>query len=440
MARSFQPGARRLGAMAAAILSARPVLGTAIFLLTVLAVITRPRGIPEWASALAGAAVAILLGLIPAPAAIGAIRANWNVLAFFVGITGLAAVADRSGFFERVGRLALVLAAGSGRRLLVAVLLLGAVITTFLSNDATALILTPVVYGLVVGLGIEALPYVLACTFIADTASLMLPISNPANLLVSDAFDLPLDSYVGALGLASVVAVMLNVVLFLWIFRRSVPRRIRGPREVAAVSELRLVWAGLTVVAAAFVIGGLAHLPLGIVACVGFVLLLVLEAIGRRAPYRRPLEGVSWPVLGFVSGMVVLVAALEQLGVVDRLVASGLSATRGSPILSGATASAMAAVGSNLVNNIPMTLLMIAGIQSAGLHGATRDAAAFGTIIGADLGPNLTTVGSLATVLWLVILRRRGLDVRPWDYMRVGLLVTPPILVAATLTMLFTFR
>lgn len=415
---------------------AQQALGTAIFVVAVVAVITRPRGVPEWAVAMAAGLLVIVVGLIPWSDALQAVAADWNVLAFFVGITGIAAVADRSGFFEAVGRLALRLAGGSGRRLLVAVLLLGALITTFLSNDATALILTPVVYAVVVGLGIEALPYVLACTFIADTASLLLPISNPVNLLVGDAFDISLAAHVGALGLAGAVAIALTVGAFGWLFRRSLPRRLPLGRQPAQVPEVRAVWIGLAVMALAFVAAGLGRLPLGLVACAGFALLLLIEAVVRGSPYRRPLEGVSWAILGFVSGMVVLVATLERLGVVDRLVADALRAASGSPVAAGVVASGLAAIGSNLVNNIPMALLMIAGINSAGLHGATRDAAAFGTIIGADLGPNLTTVGSLATVLWLLILRQRGLEVRTWQYVRLGLLVTPPIVVITTLVML----
>ena len=171
------------------------LLGTVLFLVVVVATIARPRGVPEWASALSGAAIAVALGFVGAADAIRAVAADWNVLAFFVGMTGLAAVAERSGFFERAAELASQLADGSGRRLLAAVIGLGVVISAFLSNDATALILTPVVYGLVVTLGIDALPYVLACTFMADAASMILPVSNPVNLLVLDGLGLSLPRY-----------------------------------------------------------------------------------------------------------------------------------------------------------------------------------------------------------------------------------------------------
>ena len=307
-------------------------------------------------------------------------------------MTGLAAVAERSGFFERAAELASQLADGSGRRLLAAVIGLGVVISAFLSNDATALILTPVVYGLVVTLGIDALPYVLACTFMADAASMILPVSNPVNLLVLDGLGLSLPRYLRSIEPAALAAAALTGFALIWIFRR-LPRRLprREPERVGRRTPR--VWAGLAIIAIAFVVGGLVGAPLGVVACAGFVVLLALEASALGRIDRRPLEGVSWQILGYVGGMVVLVAALEHLGVVSRVVGSVLSWAAGSPQVAGIAASLLAAIGSNLVNNVPMALVMVSGIQGAHLVGASREAAAYGTIIGADLGPNLTTVG-----------------------------------------------
>ena len=416
------------------------LLGTVLFLLVVAATITRPRGIPEWVSALAGAAVVVAAGFVPPLDAVRAVAADWNVLLFFVGMTGLAAVAERSGFFERAAELAAQLSAGSGRRLLLAIIALGIVISAFLSNDATALILTPVVYGLVVSLGVDALPYVLACTFIADAASMILPVSNPVNLLVLDGLGISLPRYLLAVEPAALAAAGLTGLALLWLFRRDVPRRIPSRSPQPAADRTPRVWGGLGTVALAFVAGGLVGAPLGIVACAGFALLLALEASATGRLPARPLEGVSWQILGYVAGMVVLVAALERLGVVARVVGSVLVWAGSSPPVAAAASSLLAALGSNLVNNVPMTLVMISGIEGAHLSAAAREAAGFGTIVGADLGPNLTTVGSLATVLWLLILRERGLQVRASDYLRVGLLATPPILAVATLAVVLAVR
>ncbi len=418
----------------------RVLAGTVLFLVVVASTIARPRGVPEWASALGGAAIAIALGLVGPVDAARAVAADWNVLAFFVGMTGLAAVAERSGFFVRAAELAEQFGAGSGLRLLAAVIGLGVVISTFLSNDATALILTPVVYGLVVALGIDALPYVLACTFIADAASLILPVSNPVNLLVLDGLGLPLAHYLAAIEPAALASAGLTALALVWLFRRKVPRRVPAAGSRVEGARVPRVWIGLAVIAVAFVAGGLVGAPLGIVACAGFALLLALEWTVARRLRPRPFEGVSWPILGYVGGMVVLVAALERLGVVARVVGTVLGWASGSPALAAIASSLLAAAGSNLVNNVPMTLVMVSGIQGAHLAGPVRDAAAYGTIIGADLGPNLTTVGSLATVLWLLILRERGLEVRAGDYLRVGLLITPPILVVSTLLMAAMLR
>ena len=404
----------------------------ALFVTVVALTITRPRGLPEWATATVGAVVAVALGLVGASAAANAVIGDANVLAFFVGMTGLAAVAERSGFFEQTGAFALRAARGSGRRLLLAVLGLGSAIAAILSNDATVLILTPVVYSLVVGLGVDALPYVLACTFIADAASLLLPVSNPVNVIILDGVGIPVADYLGAVGPAAIVAVILTIAGLMWLFRRRVPKRLRRGEPTLERRPLPPVWFALAIVAVAFVGGGLAGAPLGLVACVGFGLLLAVEGLATRWAQRRPLEGVSWAILGYVAGMAVLVRALEEQGVVHSIVGAALDAGRHSAAATAVISATVAAVGSNLVNNVPMALVMVSAIDGAHLTEPVRQAATFGSIVGADLGPNLTTVGSLATVLWLLILRDRGMDIRPGDYLRVGLLITPPILVAAT--------
>lgn len=411
----------------------QPILGVAVFTVVAFASITRPRGFPEWATAVAGGILVVAFGLIGPLDALRSVAADWNVLLFFLGMTGLAAVAERSGFFENGAELALRLSKGGGLRLLLTILVLGTLISAFLSNDATALILTPVVYVLVVGLGVDALPYVLACTFIADAASMALPVSNPVNLLVLDGTAVSPTAYLVAVEPAAAAATLLTILAVVWFFRHAVPRRLPTTPPPEKGPAIRRVWAGLAAVAVAFVAGGIVAWPLGVVAVIGFVLLLALEASAARRLRRLPLEGVSWPILLYVSGMVVLVSALQRQGVIEGVVGAALSAVRDSPQLTGIVASLMAAIGSNLVNNVPMTLVMVGAINDAHLSGAAREAAAYGTIVGADLGPNLTPIGSLATVLWLLILRERGLEVRAIDYLRFGLLTTPPILLVATL-------
>jgi arsenical pump membrane protein len=403
------------------------------FAAVVVASITRPRGFPEWAAALAGAGVVLVFGLVAPMDAARAVAGDWNVLLFFLGMTGMAAVSERSGFFEYAARAAFRMAAGGGFRLLLAVLAIGTAVSAFLSNDATALVLTPVVYSLVVSMGLDALPYVLACTFIADGASLILPVSNPVNLLVLDGTSVSLPRYLVAMEPAAIAAALLTILAVAWFFRKDVPARLPARTPIEDRPGVPRVWVGLAVIAVAFVSGGLLDAPLGVVACLGFAVLLGLEATAAGHLYSRPFEGVSWPILGYVGGMVVLVAALEHQGVIQAVVGTALDAVRSSPQLTAVVASVLAAVGSNLVNNVPMTLVMVNAINAQHLVGPTREAAAYGTIVGADLGPNLTPVGSLATVLWLLILRERGLDVRPIDYLRFGLLTTPPILLIATL-------
>jgi arsenical pump membrane protein len=400
---------------------------------TIALVIARPRGLTEARAALVGALVMVLAGLVSPAAAATNVAGHWNVLLFFVGLTGAAAVAERSGLFEALAGTCARLSGGRPRRLLVAVVIAGAVVAALLSNDAAALVLTPVVYVLVTRFGLEPLPYVLACTFVADAASLALPVSNPVNVIVSDTLGVSPAGLVPVLLPAAVAAVIALLVCLLVIYRRGLPAT--SPTVPAADSWTawsvvpRPLLAAFGVAVAAFAIASVLDLSLGPVMTVAWLFLLVVERVcGRRI---GPLEGIGWSLLVFVAGMGILVDGLSSAGVTAWLANLLLSPVRDMPVAVMAVSAATAAVGANLFNNLPAAFVLADAVHGAGLNVASAHAAAIGTIIGADLGPNLTPVGSVATLLWFVLLRQRGLEVSTWSYIRIGLIVTPVTILAA---------
>ena len=200
----------------------RAILSLGLFAATLLAVLIRPRNLPEGASAALGAAVLLLTGGANLGDLGAVLRDNLTVYAFFLGMMTLTTLAEGAGVFEQLAGAAAWLARGSPRRLFLNVIVLGTVISTFLTNDATALILTPVVYTLVTGLNLDPLPYVFACTFIADTASMTLPISNPINIILGQRFaGLGLADSLHYLLLPSLAAISINLAIFALIFRRK---------------------------------------------------------------------------------------------------------------------------------------------------------------------------------------------------------------------------
>jgi arsenical pump membrane protein len=391
--------------------SAAP-LASLIFGLTIVLVISRPRRLTEAAAALVG---------------------HWNVLLFFVGLTGTAAVAERSGLFQALAGQAVLRSNGRPRRLLVAIVVVGAVVTALLSNDAAALVLTPVVFVIVSRLGLAPLPFVLACTYVADAASIALPVSNPVNIIVSDRLGIDAASLVPVLLPAALASVLALIGCLLVVYRRALPASAPIPLEGAPDSSFAAIPVALRVgfglAIAAFGIASAVNLPLGPTMTAVWLFLLGVEWLGGGRP--GPLDGIGWSLLAFVAAMGILVDGLSASGVTGWLAQLVLGPFRDAPDAIMAVSAAAAAVGSNLANNLPAAFVLADAVHSAGLSQAGQHAAAMGTIIGADLGPNLTPIGSVATLLCFVLLRQRGLLISSWSYIRVGLLVTPVTIVAA---------
>lgn len=408
-------------------------LALAIFLATVALVIAKPWRLTEAIAALLGAVAMVVAGLVSPGAAASDVGGHWNVLLFFVGLTGAAAVAERSGLFDALAGTSARLSAGSPRRLLAAVVAAGAIVAALLSNDAAALVLTPVVYVLVARFGLSPLPYVLACTFVADASSIALPVSNPVNVIVSDRLGVSAASLVPVLLPAAVASVAALLGCLFVIYRGQLPARApiipRSNSWASWTSVPRRLLAAFAVAIVAFAVASAADLPLGPTMAAVWLLLLGAEWTSSR--FGRPLEGVGWSLLVFVASMSVLVDGLSSAGVTAWLSQQILGQVRDSPAAVMVVTAFASAVGANLVNNLPAAFVFADAVHGAGLSAASAHAAAVGTIIGADLGPNLTPVGSVATLLWFVLLRQRGLEVSTWSYIRIGLIVTPVTILAA---------
>ncbi len=419
----------------------KTALTSLIGLATLIGIMTRPFRWNEAIIAMVGAAVLLLLGLIPPGDAFLTLIRDWNTFLFFLGMMGLSALAEAAGFFDWLAVQAARLAGQSAARLFLNVFLLGTLISMVLSNDATALILTPIVYVLVTKLRLPVLPYLFACTFIADTASFLLPVSNPINIIITSRFPLDLLTFLRLLLLPSVVVIVINIGIFFLLYRKQLKgtfdmKRLPSAEQAAKhKAYFRYTCCVLAAVAVAYVIASAIQLPLSLVALSGAVLLLIGGLAWRRTSLRQTASRISWSIFGFIAGMFVVVRAIED---------TGLTTMFGNWLihLSGATSfgavmvgTAGAALGTNLINNVPMAVVMVSalgGIQHASpviQHGFIA-----ATIFGCDLGPNLTTVGSLATVLWLLILRQRNVDVSGLDYFKVGVVVTPLMLLAGALT------
>ena len=419
----------------------RTLCTSIIGLLTLAGIMTRPFRWSEARIAMAGAGTLLLLGLIrPADAALTLLR-DWNTFLFFLGMMGISAMAEAAGLFDWLAVQAARLARRSAARLFLNVFLLGTAITMIFSNDATALILTPVVYVLVTRLRLPVLPYLFACTFIADTASFLLPISNPINIIVMSRYPLNLFSFLRLLFLPSVVVITINIGIFYLLYRSQLKGSFNInnlPNVEKAVKHkayFRYTLWVLAVVAPSYVIASAFQFPLSAVAVMGALLLLGGALFWKRTTLLEAGKGISWSIFGFIAGMFVVVRAIEDTGLTIKLGNLLLRLSGGSSFGAVMVGTFGSALGANLINNVPMAVVMNSSLSSV-QHAAPaiRNGFVAATMFGCDLGPNLTTVGSLATILWLLILRQRDVEVSGLDYFKVGVLVTPVMLFAGALT------
>jgi len=418
------------------------LLAISIFALTLVLVMTRPKPFNETAAASLGALFMVLGGVVTPPQILSVLQVNLNVLLFFLGLMVVSAVAEKAGFFRWSALGAVKAAKGSGTRLLLFIIGLGVVITAFFSNDATALVLTPIVYVLVTKLRLNPLPYVFACAFIANAASVILPVSNPVNLLAVDRFGLTLPEYLKFLLVPALLAVLVNVVFLLIFFRKEASSRFMAHdmEEPFKVDGFFLfVCSGLALTAAAYLVSSLYGLPLSLAATGGAVFLLIGSFAARRVKFDEVVYKVSWSIFPFIFSLAVLVRGLENVGV-TRALGEYLAAFASNGNFTAIILTTFGnALGSNLINNWSMMMVSVTSVGSISDPSEfTRHGLIYSTILGNDLGPNLTIFGSLSSMLWLLILRRNGIFITPGQFLKLGLLVTPPMLFLGALAVYIT--
>lgn len=411
------------------------LLIVSVAILTLLGIMTRPFKWNEAMFAMAGAALLLVIGLINPLDAATTLLKDWNTFLFFLGMMSLSALAEVAGLFDWLAFQAARLSGNSSRRLFLNTFLLGSLISMLLSNDATALILTPIIYSLVTRLRLPVLPFLFACTFIADTASFLLPVSNPINIIITTRYPLDLLTFLRLLTLPCLLVIAVNIGIFFLLYRRQLQGRFDLKRLPSAEESVkhkgyfRYTCIVLGVVAIAYVFASATQFPLSLVALGGAMLLLVGALFWKRTTIKHTGQQISWSIFGFIAGMFIVVQAVEGTGLTTQFGQLLLHLSGGTSFGAVMIGTLGAALGTNLINNVPMAVVLTSSLHSV-QHAplAVQQGFIASTIFGCDLGPNLTTVGSLATVLWLLILRQRNLDVSGLDYFKIGILVTPLML------------
>ena len=413
------------------------LIAFAIFLVTLVLVIWQPKGLGVGWSASLGAVVALLAGAVSLHDIAQVWAIVWNATATFIAVIIISLLLDEAGFFQWAALHVARWAKGDGRRLFVFTVLLGAGVSALFANDGAALILTPIVISILLALRFSAastLAFVMAAGFIADTASLPLVVSNLVNIVSADYFGLGFSAYAAVMVPVKCVAVAATLLVLYGFFRRDIPRHycldeLPEPRKAIRDPLTFAVGWGVLVL---LLTGLFALEPLGIpvsaIAAVCAALLFAVAARSHVISTRRVLREAPWQVVTFSLGMYLVVYGLKNAGlthhltlVLNQLAESGLwAATLGTGVL--------AALLSSVMNNMPGVLLGALSIQASDASGVIREAMIYANVIGSDLGPKITPIGSLATLLWLHVLARKGIRITWGYYFKVGLILTLPIL------------
>lgn len=408
-----------------------------IFIATIVLVIWQPKGLGVGWSAMLGAALALLTGVVELgqiPTVWGFV---WNATFTFVAVIIISLVLDEAGFFEWAALHVARWGKGSGRRLFVYLVLLGAAVAALFANDGAALILTPIVIAMLLALRFTpaaTLAFVMAAGFIADTASLPLVVSNLVNIVSADYFDIGFAEYASVMVPVNLVSVAATLAMLMWFFRRDIPgsydvTQLKDPRSaIVDRTTFNAGWAVLALLLVGFF--GLERIgvPISAVAGAGALVLLGVAAKGHVISTRKVIREAPWQIVVFSLGMYLVVYGLRNEGLTDHL-AKLLDVFAGYGLW-GATLGTglLTAFLSSVMNNMPAVLVGALSIDASQAEGAVREAMIYANVIGSDLGPKFTPIGSLATLLWLHVLARKNIKITWGYYFRVGVVLTLPVL------------
>lgn len=408
-----------------------------IFLTTLVLVIWQPKGLGIGWSSCGGASVALALGVIQWADIPTVWHIVWNATATFIAVIIISLLLDKAGFFEWAALHVARWGKGNGRRLLVLLVLLGATVSAIFANDGAALILTPIVIAMLQALRFSpqaTLAFVMAAGFIADTASLPLGVSNLVNIVSADYFKLGFAQYAGVMvpvDLAAVVATLVALVIF---FRKDIPKnydlsQLEAP--AAAIRDKATFTAGWWVLGLLllgfFWLEGLG-VPISAVAAAGALILLAVAARGHVISTQKVIKGAPWQIVFFSLGMYLVVYGLRNAGLTSLLTQTLNSLAEHGLWAATLGAGLLTAILSSIMNNMPTVLVGALSIDATTAHGVVREAMVYANVIGCDLGPKITPIGSLATLLWLHVLDEKKIHISWGYYFRVGAVLTIPVL------------